>query len=134
MNRTKRAARQKKYAAKMPAEWTVWKGMKIRCYNSDHQWYSNYGGRGITICPRWLKNGTGFSNFLRDMGPRPGPEWDLSRLDHKGPYCPENCIWENRSSNRNSNRAAKKLGREQSGPTPTMAPGSQGTALALKRT
>lgn len=75
-----------------------WAAMKQRCLNPKHQHYKDYGGRGITICPEWLK----FSAFLADMGERP-LGLTLERLDHDGPYCKENCCWASNSV-QNKNR------------------------------
>ncbi len=41
--------------------------MRQRCNNPTNPSYYKYGGRGISICPRW----TDFRNFLADMGVRP---------------------------------------------------------------
>lgn len=59
-----------------------------RCLNPKHKSYSNYGGRGITVCERWKK----FANFLADMGERP-PDRTLDREDGSKDYCKENCTW-----------------------------------------
>ena len=36
--------------------YTIWQGMKQRCYYPNHKDYHNYGGRGITICREWLND------------------------------------------------------------------------------
>lgn len=43
--------------------YSIWQHVKIRCLDKNHKYYKNYGGRGITICERWMK----FENFRDDM-------------------------------------------------------------------
>ncbi len=69
-----------------------------------------YTRRGISMCDRWLhgENGkSGFECFLDDMGPRPGPEYSLDRMDNDGNYEPGNCRWatiEEQANNKTNNR------------------------------
>jgi len=66
-----------------------WASMRARCSDPARANYKHYGGRGITVDPRW----DSFENFLADMGERP-EGFTLSRRDHAKSYSPENCMWE----------------------------------------
>ena len=73
-------------------EYCCWGSMRGRCYNPKNPAYHNYGGRGITVCDRWREKGTGFLNFLADMGPRPDG-MSIDRENVMGNYEPGNCRW-----------------------------------------
>lgn len=79
-----------------------WGAMKQRCLNKNHHAYSEYGGRGIGVCDRWLD----FSNFVSDMGLRPDGT-SLDRVDNNGGYSPENCIWSNWTKQNRNKRGVK---------------------------
>ena len=68
--------------------YTAWNNMKRRCFNPNHPSYENYGGRGITVCRRWLD----FRNFYEDMGDPPA-NVSLERIDNNLGYFPTNCHW-----------------------------------------
>lgn len=79
----------------------VWHSMKQRCTSPTHHAWHNYGGRGITVCDRWLHS---FENFWEDMGPTWQKGLDLDRIDNNKGYCPENCRWVPRIVNSNNTR------------------------------
>ena len=88
---------------KYPSEYGVWLSMRNRCALESVKCFDRYGGRGITVCERWHD----FANFLNDMGPRPGPEYSVDRVDNDAGYGPENCKWATRyeqGRNKRNNR------------------------------
>lgn len=79
-----------------------WQMMKARCSCPNYTQFKDYGGRGITVCDRWLK----FENFLEDMGERPAGR-TLDRINNDGNYEPSNCRWATRAE-QNGNKRKKR--------------------------
>lgn len=82
--------------------WNSWSNMMQRCTNPNHPRYGDWGGRGITVDPRWLD----FANFLADMG-EPPPGTTLNRKDNDGPYAPWNCDWASPAKQQMNRRGVK---------------------------
>jgi DNA-binding transcriptional ArsR family regulator len=74
----------------LSSEFNSWHSMKERCLNSKSTSYKRYGGRGITICDRWINS---FENFYADMGPKPSEKYSIERMNNDGNYEPSNCKW-----------------------------------------
>lgn len=117
-------------------EYQAWSNAKARCGNPKVPFYKNYGGRGITVCERWLGE-QGFANFLADMGRKPDPKRTLDRIDNNGNYEPSNCRWATRgeqAENKRSNRVLVHDGRALSVTQWAVALGiSRGTIFARLR-
>ncbi len=86
-------------------EYGVWSGMKSRCSNPKDGNYTDYGGRGISVCDRWSL----FENFFDDMGPRPSPRHSIDRRDNDGNYEPGNCRWATRKQQSRNRRCTRFL-------------------------
>jgi hypothetical protein len=91
------------------SEYVAWQSMRTRCLNPNCKDWKNYGGRGITIDPRWNK----FENFIEDMGFKPAPEYSLDRMDNNGPYTNSNCRWTLRSDQNYNRRSKNKFASHQ---------------------
>ena len=81
-----------------------WSAMVTRCFNVDHKHFAVYGGRGITVCERWLH----YENFVEDMGERP-PGTSIDRIDGDGDYEPGNCRWATKQQQQNNLRSNRYL-------------------------
>lgn len=77
----------------------TWSNMLSRCTNPNTPNYKDYGGRGITVCPRWFH----FKNFAHDVGQKPSKAHSLDRIDNDKGYSPANCKWSTRKE-QNSNK------------------------------
>ena len=69
-------------------EYRIWDSMIRRCRNPNHHAFPSYGGRGITVCDKWLT----FKGFFEDMGTKPDG-LSLDRIDNSLGYSKENCRW-----------------------------------------
>lgn len=83
------------------AEYRCWVEMLRRCGDPRRKDYPRYGGRGITVCERWLHS---YANFISDVGRKPSPSHSIDRKNNNLGYCPENCKWSTKTE-QNDNRS-----------------------------
>ena len=88
-----------------PAAYRTWKEMRKRCLSSKSSRYHDYGGRGITICDRWLD----FENFYADMGDPPSPAHSIERIDNNSGYSPDNCKWATNKEQQRNKRTSRMI-------------------------
>lgn len=85
--------------------YSVWCGMKNRCYNPNASDYERYGARGIKICDEWKNNFEKFSDWALNNGYLEG--LTIDRRDTNGNYEPSNCRWvdlKTQANNKRNNR------------------------------
>lgn len=91
-------------------EYVVWQNMLRRCSDPTNKRWDRYGGRGISVHPKWQ---TSFAAFLEDVGQRPSPAHTLDRIDNDGHYEPSNVRWATRAKqarNKSSTRWIEAFG------------------------
>jgi hypothetical protein len=95
---------------KVTKVYRCWRDMLRRCRDPRHDRYLDYGGRGISVCDRWIfgEDGkSGFECFLADMG-EPLAGQSIDRINNDGDYTPTNCKWSNAREQIANRRPSKK--------------------------
>lgn len=106
--------------------YSLWMGMKSRCYNKNHKSYKRYGGRGIKVCKKWKESFEEFLQFIKTLPNRPSDDVlssrgrgkqlkvSLDRINNDKDYKPGNIKWSTKKeqcNNRSSNVIVKVYGK-----------------------
>lgn len=114
-----------KHGLRNSVEYSTWVSMKQRCLNPNSENYSNYGGRGITVCEEWKDSFLAFFNYV---GPRPEGT-SLDRIEVNGNYEPGNVRWATEEEQCNNRTNARTI--TSNGKTQTIAQWSRETGVAF---
>ena len=68
----------------------IWTGMKARCFNPNTEFYSMYGGKGISVCSEWLDYNQ-FKQWALCNGY--SDKLTLDRKNSNENYSSQNCRW-----------------------------------------
>jgi len=98
--------RNTKHGLRYLREYTLWLNMKQRCTNTKYKNYHLWGGRGITMCNRWLNS---FENFYEDMGSQPAKRMGIDRINNELGYSKDNCRWATPKQQNNNTRKNKYI-------------------------
>lgn len=77
--------------------YSIWIGIKARCYNNKDTTYKYYGGKGINVCDEWKDDYLAFKNWALANGYE--DNLTIDRKNSKQGYSPSNCQWITQSEN-----------------------------------
>lgn len=85
--------------------YNIWAQMRQRCTNPNHRRYSDWGGRGITVCEEW-NDFVVFRDWALSNGYQEG--LSIDRKDNDKGYSPDNCRWSTSKEQNNNKRKYRR--------------------------
>ena len=88
--------------------YNIWRSMKQRCYCPNHLYYKYYGGKGISVCNKWLvfacyKNDM-YESYLEHVEAFGEKDTTMDRIDSNGNYELSNVSWSTRKEQANNRK------------------------------
>jgi hypothetical protein len=83
----------------------AWVNMRSRCTDPNAKYFSDYGGRGIRVCPEWDNSFEEFQTWALSNGYAKGLTLDRRRNNED--YSPDNCRWVDRTTQQRNRRPVK---------------------------
>lgn len=87
--------------------YSIWHGMKQRCYWEKYKQFQDYGGRGIIVCPEWKDNFEAFRDWALNNGY--ADDLTIDRIDNDGNYETSNCRWATKADQNRNRRICHNL-------------------------
>ncbi|ULF48737.1 hypothetical protein [Bacillus phage BillyBob] len=78
----------------------IYKNIKARCYNTNHDSYNNYGAKGVTMCDEWKSSYACFKKWSIENGYT--DTLTIDRIENSKGYEPKNCRWSDRYTQANN--------------------------------
>jgi hypothetical protein len=82
----------------------VWKQMRQRCLNPNHQRYRDWGGRGIKVHEEWKNSFEAFYAYVSQLPHFGEKGYSLDRINNDGNYEPGNVRWSTAKGQSNNRR------------------------------
>ena len=96
--------KKKTHGGRYERLYSIWDGMKVRCYAPTNKDYPRWGGRGVTVCDEWKNDYAKFREWAYANGY--DDKLTIDRIDPNGNYEPDNCRWiTNEAQQRNRRNA-----------------------------
>lgn len=94
--------------------YSIWSGMRERCYKEKCASYEHYGKRGIRVCDEWNGNNgyVNFAKWAKENGYSDNlSRWEQSidRIDVNKDYSPDNCRWVTNTVQQNNKRTNYRI-------------------------